>query len=184
MENSKEQIYIEDFSDSQSKAQIRLGYSLTGLIYSLLYMLSLVFVHTAFGLQNCKHALYIHILDFLFPRFNWSDGLASSTGESFSYSQISVNKSAFIKEVNSDIKDDYEIDPTPIGQGGFGKVYNARHKLSGEIRAVKRLSKKDIAMFERFKIEVMALKALDHPNIVKLFEVYYDERSVFLVMEM
>ena len=37
---------------------------------------------------------------------------------------------------------------------------------------------------DRFKTEVMALKCLDHPNIVKLYEVYYSKKSIYLVMEM
>lgn len=31
--------------------------------------------------------------------------------------------------------------------------------------------------------EVSALKTLDHPNIIKLFEVYEDKDCVYLVLE-
>ena len=36
---------------------------------------------------------------------------------------------------------------------------------------------------ESFKSEVATLKKLDHPNILKLYEVFEDTRKYFLIME-
>lgn len=36
----------------------------------------------------------------------------------------------------------------------------------------------------RLKYEIDILKNLDHPNIVRLFEVYEDEKHIYLVTEL
>lgn len=60
-----------------------------------------------------------------------------------------------------------------IGEGGFGKVFAATHRITGIMRAVKRLRKVP-GRQELHKNELNALLGLDHPHIVKLLE-YYDE---------
>eukprot|EP00435_Cladocopium_sp_Y103_P071004 s156_g36.t1 len=62
-----------------------------------------------------------------------------------------------------------------IGEGGFGKVFAATHKITGIMRAVKRLRKVP-GRQELHKNELNALLGLDHPHIVKLLE-YYDEEE-------
>ena len=46
------------------------------------------------------------------------------------------------------------------------------------------LSGNKIKNFQRFYNEVNALKTLDHPHIIKLFEVYEDEVNIYLVQEL
>lgn len=36
---------------------------------------------------------------------------------------------------------------------------------------------------ERFKQEITILQTLDHPNVLKLFEYFEDEKNVYLVTE-
>jgi len=73
-----------------------------------------------------------------------------------------------------------------IGRGGFSIVYHAEKKADGEEFAVKKIEKKkvegdDIKLLRR---EIQIMKQLDHPNILKLFEVYEDDESFYLVMEL
>ncbi len=57
------------------------------------------------------------------------------------------------------------------------------HKDSGEERAVKILTKANMLEEEkiRLKYEIDLLKNLDHPGIVRLFEVFEDKKRIFLI---
>jgi len=73
-----------------------------------------------------------------------------------------------------------------IGKGGFSVVYKAKKIEGGEEFAVKCIKKKmvegdDIKLLRR---EIQIMKQLSHDNILKLFEVYEDDDSFYLVMEL
>ena len=63
-------------------------------------------------------------------------------------------------------------------------MFKATHKKTEEIRAIKRIRIRKIKQVKRFKNEIYALKALDHPNIIKLYEIYHDEDYSYLVTEL
>jgi uncharacterized membrane protein YhaH (DUF805 family) len=79
-----------------------------------------------------------------------------------------------------------------VGEGGMGSVYRGRHRVAamaarqgGEV-AVKvvhpnLLAKAD--MVERLRREAEALAALEHPNIVKVFDVVEENGQTGIVME-
>jgi serine/threonine protein kinase len=74
-----------------------------------------------------------------------------------------------------------------LASGGMGTVYLALDRTTGSKAAVKALHAEhlvDNAMRRRFRREGAALKALDHPAIVRLFEVGVDDVGlVYLVTE-
>ncbi len=73
-----------------------------------------------------------------------------------------------------------------LGQGGMGSVYLCEHKLMRRRVAVKVLptnKAEDPAALERFYREARAVAALDHPNIVRAYDIDQDEKLHFLVME-
>ena len=73
-----------------------------------------------------------------------------------------------------------------LGQGSFGEVREC-YTIEGNLkRAVKLINKStmDAEMVDSFKNEVATLKVLDHPNILKLFEVFEDKKKYFLVTEL
>ncbi|XP_033499109.1 MAP/microtubule affinity-regulating kinase 3a isoform X15 [Epinephelus lanceolatus] len=72
-----------------------------------------------------------------------------------------------------------------IGKGNFAKVKLARHILTGREVAIKIIDKTQLNPNSLQKLfrEVRIMKILNHPNIVKLFEVIETERTLYLVME-
>jgi serine/threonine protein kinase len=73
-----------------------------------------------------------------------------------------------------------------LGAGGMGSVYLCEHKLMRRRVAVKVLptaKADDPASLERFYREARAVAALDHPNIVRAYDIDQDEKLHFLVME-
>ncbi|HEY3789780.1 MAG TPA: serine/threonine-protein kinase, partial [Urbifossiella sp.] len=73
-----------------------------------------------------------------------------------------------------------------LGRGGMGQVYLAEHSLLGKRVALKVLSTADRAVdsaSEPFTREARAAAALDHPNIVRVFDVNVVHNPPYLVME-
>jgi len=81
----------------------------------------------------------------------------------------------------------YDLGKT-IGNGKFGKVKIGTHVLTGEKVAIKivrknRIDKDGVPLVYR-EINIMKLlKLLDHPNIIKLYEIVETESVVFMIME-
>ena len=75
-----------------------------------------------------------------------------------------------------------------LAEGGIGTVFEAVDRVEGRNAAVKVLHAEYLAderMRRRFRREGAALKALDHPAIVKLFELGVDQHGVvYLVTEL
>src|SRR6058998_2645105 len=73
-----------------------------------------------------------------------------------------------------------------IGEGGMGVVYRARDPRLDRQVAIKLLPTAmaaDAHARERLRREAMAVAALDHPYICKIFEIGEDGDALFLVME-
>lgn len=81
----------------------------------------------------------------------------------------------------------YNIDAKTqvIGTGSFGKVFHTyNNNLKDFEVAIKVLNKRKIAEnMDDILREVDILTKLDHPNIVKYYESYDDEKFLYLVME-
>jgi len=78
------------------------------------------------------------------------------------------------------------IELEKIGQGGFGHVWKARHKLDGNIYAIKKikLSKNNSEENKRIKREVTHLSALNSPYIVRYFQTWVEiERDPNMIEE-
>lgn len=73
-----------------------------------------------------------------------------------------------------------------LGTGGMSSVYLADHTMMNRRVAVKVLPRgkvNDRSYLERFYVEAQAVAALDHPNIVRAFDVDADGDTHYLVME-
>jgi serine/threonine protein kinase len=74
----------------------------------------------------------------------------------------------------------------PLGSGGMSTVYLAEHTLMNRRRAIKVLPKSrnnDSSYLARFKLEAQATASLDHPNIVRAYDIDNENDNHFLVME-
>jgi len=73
-----------------------------------------------------------------------------------------------------------------IGVGGMSTVYLAEHTLMKRLRAIKVLPRNrvdDSSYLERFYREARATAALDHPNIVRAYDIDSASETHYLVME-
>ena len=96
---------------------------------------------------------------------------------------LKFNKESFVSIYKGDITHFYEI-IKKIGEGGYGKIYKVKNKESGDIRAMKQIMKSKIPNIEKFQNEIKILSMVDHPNIVRLFEVIEDDKYFNLFQEL
>lgn len=83
------------------------------------------------------------------------------------------------------LADRYEL-LDELGRGGMGVVYRARDRVLDRIVAVKVLPldrAQDPTFVARFEREALAAAALNHPNIVAVFDLGTDGDTRFIVME-
>lgn len=98
------------------------------------------------------------------------------------HGSILFDKETFVIKNEDTLSNHYDI-IKEIGSGGFGHVYQVKHKTSTELRACKKLSKEKIEDIELFNKEINILSQMDHPNIVNLYEIFEDQRFIYMIME-
>ena len=96
--------------------------------------------------------------------------------------KISLKKDNYIKNSNNSLSN-YEI-ISKIGNGGFGYVYKVKYKLNNKIYAMKGISKYgDENKVKYNKREIELLNQLDHPNIIKYYSNFEDDKNIYLILE-
>lgn len=73
-----------------------------------------------------------------------------------------------------------------IGEGSFGKVKLARHKVTGQEVAMKTISRRKLIsrdMAGRIEREIQYLQLLRHPHIIKLYTVITTKTDIYMVLE-
>ena len=71
-----------------------------------------------------------------------------------------------------------------LGRGGMGIVYKAEDTMLGRVVALKRLlAKENKMLIERFMSEAKSIAALNHPNIIQIFDIGQDEQGLYITTE-
>ena len=95
---------------------------------------------------------------------------------------VKFGRETFVGLTNKSLRDNYEC-TKQLGRGGYGKVYQVKNKITGKLFACKKLSKLIIGNLPKFEKEIKILIKADHPNIIKLYEVFQSPNSFYLIME-
>lgn len=93
-----------------------------------------------------------------------------------------LSKTNFIGKHVKDIHEHF-IFLCELGRGAFGSVHRIQNKTTGDIYACKRMNKLSISNPDMFYTEINLLKSIDHPNIIKLYDIYMDKVFVYLILE-
>jgi calcium-dependent protein kinase len=96
--------------------------------------------------------------------------------------EIRVSVHQFVERRHSNVEETYELEQE-LGRGSFGKVVLGRHRELGVVRAIKTIAREGNECAGDFCAEVEILKKIDHPNVMKVFELYEDTTSFHLVTE-
>ena len=96
--------------------------------------------------------------------------------------QLKFDKSTFVCYKTTKINEEYLLGET-LGQGAFGTVRKAVHKVTNQERAIKILKKRQQDERKLF-LEVNILSKLTHPNIMEIYEFYEDKANFYIVSEL
>ena len=91
------------------------------------------------------------------------------------FKSIPIHSRKFIHISVGNLLDHYKF-IEELGQGSTGTIILAEHRKTGLLRAVKTIYKASMTAEETDKMfyEFNIIKNLDHPNILKLYEVIED----------
>ncbi|CAB3259442.1 unnamed protein product [Arctia plantaginis] len=92
------------------------------------------------------------------------------------------------KKVFNNIRDNF--DPSEnwdmvgeLGDGAFGKVYKAQHKVTGQLAAAKMCVLDNEDDLADFTVEIDILTEVRHPNVVELHEAYFIDNKLWMLLE-
>lgn len=102
------------------------------------------------------------------------------------FANLTFSATRFITQRDRDcvFKSEYAVG-TLIGTGGFGNVYNCVHLATNQERAVKMVAKSEHkkdrkAIMREFEM----LTKLDHPNLIKAYEMFEDEENYYIITDL
>eukprot|EP00929_Paragymnodinium_shiwhaense_P013771 TRINITY_DN12161_c0_g1_i3.p1 TRINITY_DN12161_c0_g1~~TRINITY_DN12161_c0_g1_i3.p1 ORF type:complete len:744 (+),score=153.78 TRINITY_DN12161_c0_g1_i3:51-2282(+) len=97
--------------------------------------------------------------------------------------KLPVRTSIFVRQNAHSLESIYEM-REKLGEGSFGEVFRVCHRVSGEIRVCKKISRLKGAMdIDEILGEIKSMAMLDHPNVIKVFEYFVDGEFVSQIME-
>ena len=99
--------------------------------------------------------------------------------------QINLTSNLIVGQSKSDPGIDYKK-KNFLGEGAFASVYLVQNRITESIRAMKIINK-SATCTEEEELEIIneinILRAMDHPNILKIFEFYSNKESYSIITE-
>ncbi|CAN0362624.1 unnamed protein product, partial [Ectocarpus sp. 12 AP-2014] len=108
-----------------------------------------------------------------------------SGGAGRSSSRSGSARNQLVTSVTSrDVREKYEIERSQLGHGHYGVVRRCWDKSTREGFAIKTIKKSKVSRIESLRREIEILRCVNHPCIIKLYDVYEDDRFIHLVTEL
>ena len=97
--------------------------------------------------------------------------------------EINFSRETFILKSDETIAKKY-LKIKEISNGTYAKVYIVQKKTDFKLYCCKEILKSKVADLPKFRNEINILSKVDHPNIIRLFEIFEDNRYISLIMEL
>lgn len=93
------------------------------------------------------------------------------TAKSVSGDRLKFRRDSFVRLLHENVNTKYTF-VTKLGEGTYGCVFRCIAKDTKQERAIKVIRKKAVKNTANLFAELEILRTMDHPNIVKLFEIF------------
>jgi len=111
---------------------------------------------------------------------------AAEAEVSLGFSPAKRNKPFIGDSANKYVYNDYTMGESKLGEGVSGPIRLVKSRKTGKMFALKTIYiPEDVSDAARANLleEVEILQTLDHPNVVKLYDVYRSDTTIYLIME-
>ena len=95
---------------------------------------------------------------------------------------INFNKETFILKSSDTIASKY-LKIKEISNGIYAKIYIVQRKTDFKLYCCKEILKSKVADLYNFRNEINILSKVDHPNIIRIYEIFEDSRYISIIME-
>ncbi len=95
---------------------------------------------------------------------------------------INFNKETFILKSSDTIASKY-LKIKEISNGTYAKIYIVQRKTDFKLYCCKEILKSKVADLYNFHNEINILSKVDHPNIIRIYEIFEDSRYISIIME-
>ena len=114
------------------------------------------------------------------------DANKSDPSSFLSFTPIKVTNELIVAESSSNLEKEYKRIKF-LGEGSYASVYQVQNRFTGSICAMKVIKKKFASSSteeKEIRNEINILRMMDHPNILKLFEFYSNQKEFSIVTEL
>ena len=95
---------------------------------------------------------------------------------------LALNNDVIISDSKVDIERVYQK-IKKIGEGSFGEVWLVKHKILGNLFAMKIIEKSPYTYVGHIQNEINILKKLDHPYILKVLQFHFTDDKIYIITD-